>query len=271
MTALTPARCLSHALPGRVLRRFLVSILAVTWGGTIAGPAAGQAPRVYYPHSVELPPGTVAGDQLVREPSLRGHFQPVEISGPPGTRISLVSQGRFGDSQASPVLAGLLIGPVYRLQVTQIPRHEGKEVFPTIELVNRLYPPPGLAPYFPIPIQLTQQELELALSGRLVTRVIYLEDPRQALGVADEPGQQRYFEVGSDEDPLRVADRLGRPMAILRMGSRIPEEAGGATGRVAASPPYRLLVHPGPLPEPGAGLEESGFQGASNARQVRVR
>lgn len=270
MTASSPTRSLAD-LPGRVRSRLISSILALGLGLTIAGSVPGQPPGVYYPHSADLPPGTVAGDQRVRDPSLRGYYQPVEITGPPGARISLARQGRFGESQAAPVLAGFLIGPVYRLKVTQIPRHEGREIFPTIELVNRLYPPPGRANHFPVPIQLTQQELELALAGRFVTRVIYLEDPQRALGIPDEPGQQRYFEVGTHEDPLRVADRLGRPMAILRIGSRIPDEATSSPGRVSASPPYQVLVHPGPLPEPGTGLEESAFQGASNGRQARVR
>jgi hypothetical protein len=118
---------------------------------------------------------------------------------------------------------GLMIGPVYHLQVTSIPFQEGYEVYPTVELINRLYPPEGSKIRFPIPIQLTQEELEMALSGRFVTRVIYLQDSASALGQRADPDLQDYFETPANEDPLHVADRLGRPMAILRMGSRVPE------------------------------------------------
>ena len=45
---------------------------------------------------------------------------------------------------------GLLISPVYRFRVTNIPLHPGAEVFPTIEVVNRLYPPEGRAWEFPV-------------------------------------------------------------------------------------------------------------------------
>ena len=88
------------------------------------------------------------------------------------------------------------IGPVYRLQVTDIPNNEGLEIFPTVEVIDRLYPPPGLALRFPIPIELTQDELELAARGAFVTRVIYVEDPHQALPIARQ-GQRRAAVVRS--------------------------------------------------------------------------
>jgi hypothetical protein len=189
---------------------------------------------------------------------LPGYFQPVEISAPPGARVSLAIEGVFVPPPESPVLVGMLIGQVYRLKVTRIPGQEGFEVFPTIELVNRLYPPPGLERHFPLPIQLTQEELEMALAGRFVTRVVYLEDPHHALPVQDDAGQQRYFEVRFDEDPLRVADRLGRPMAILRMGSRTPDDPLHPQGFAYTSSPLQLLARPLPLPDRRSGLEDPG-------------
>ena len=38
-------------------------------------------------------------------------------------------------------VAGMLIGQVYRLRVTNIPHQPGVEVFPTIQVIDRLYPP----------------------------------------------------------------------------------------------------------------------------------
>src|SRR5687768_206148 len=105
----------------------------------------------------------------------------------------------------------MLIGQVYRLKVANLLGHEGQEVFPTIEVIDRLYPPPGQATRFPIPVVLTQEELEFAIDGRYVQRVIYLEEPKTAPVVADGPRTQRYFEIGAGQDPLEVADRLGRP------------------------------------------------------------
>jgi hypothetical protein len=225
----------------------------------VAAPAVlarGQRHPVHYFQSGHWPPGAVGQGQLLRGGPLPGYFQPVELRAPEGAMISLASHGQFESPQPSPVLAGMLIGQVYRLKITGIPRNEGFEVFPTVEVINRLYPPPGLENHFPIPVHFTLQELELALSGRLVTRVIYLEDPQNALPVPDEPGQQRYFEIRSDEDPLKAADRLGRPVAILRMGSRTPDYDEVSGQFLFACPPLVKLVKPAPLPDARSGLEE---------------
>jgi hypothetical protein len=101
--------------------------------------------------------------------------------------------------------------------------HTGAEVFPTIEVVNRLYAPRGQETRFPVIIELTQDDLNQALDGKFVTRVVYLEDPKQALPAKSGEGQE-WFDVGPGKDPLAVADVLGRPMAIARLGGRVPEQ-----------------------------------------------
>jgi hypothetical protein len=227
--------------------------------GITVTPRAALAQRnpIHYFHAADMPPGTIGRGQLLRGGPLPGYFQPVEIKAPAGAKISLAVNGDFEPPQANPVLVGLLIGGVYPLKVTGIPRNEGLEVFPTIEVINRLYPPRGLENHFPVPIEITHEELEMALAGRFVIRVIYLEDPRNAFPRADRPGDQRYQEVRSDEDPLRAADRLGRPMAILRMGSRTPDY-DASSGRLAvAAPPFTKLTKPALPPPRKTGLEPS--------------
>ncbi len=202
----------------------LVALLSVT---TVS---SAQRPPIHYLHSANSPPGTVAAGQLQRMPSLQCYSQPLEILVPEGARIAVQVAGHFGESQRGRMVAGMQVGSVYQLKITEIPFHPGQEVFPTVELINRIYPPPGLELRFPIPVQFTQEELELALSGKFVTRVIYLEDTATALGHADTAGEQRYYEVGPSEDPLRAADRLGKPVAIMRMGSRLPDLDEGQVG-----------------------------------------
>jgi hypothetical protein len=153
---------------------------------------------------------------------LPGFFQPVEIKAPSGALVSLATTGQFDQPQKAPRRAGLLIGQVYRLRVMNIPRNAGMEVFPTVEVIDRLYAPQGQQQRFAIPVELTLEDLELALAGKFVTRVIYLEDPNCALPVRDDPGAQSWFEVGPKRDPLATADALGRPVAILRLGARVP-------------------------------------------------
>lgn len=174
-----------------------------------------------------MPPGAIGSLQLQRGGPLPGFFQPVKIKAPPGALISLAEEGRFGQAAPEAVQAGLLIGQVYRIRVMNIPFKHGMEVFPTVEVIDRLYAPKGQLLRFPIVIQLTAEDLKLALEGKFVTRVIYLEDPRSAISMPEDPKAQNWFEIGPGMDPLAVADGLGRPVAILRMGARLPDLAGG--------------------------------------------
>jgi hypothetical protein len=165
----------------------------------------------------------------------------------------------FGAWQPNEVLVGMNIGPVYRLSVADIPNTD-VEIFPTVELIDRLYPPAGLALRYPIPIELTLEELELAAQGSFVTRVIYVEDPQQALPTAQRrDSDQPWMEAPPGEDPLVTADRFGRAVAILRIGGRVPSLAGAEAGALYCAPPVIIydpnsvsptncpIIDPGPI------------------------
>ena len=197
--------------------------MLLAWCG--AAFAAAQEPGVHYLHQGIMPPGAIGSVRLQRGGPLPGFFQPVEITAPPGALISLAEGGGFGEAQPAPVKVGLLIGQVYRLRVMNIPLHEGREVFPTIEVVDRLYAPRGQEARFPIVVDLNQDDLVLALDNKFVTRVIYLEDPQMAVPIR-EHGQE-WFEAPAGKDPLALADALGRPVAISRLGARLPDQGAG--------------------------------------------
>ncbi len=184
-----------------------------------------QQPGVHYLHQGVMPPGAIGSRQLQRGGPLPGYFQPVEIKAPAGALVSPAVEGAFLSPEPAPRAFGMLIGSVYRLKVTNIPHAEGREVYPTVEVIDRTYPPRGQELRFPIPIDLTLQDLQIALEGKFVTRVIYLEDPRNAVPSPQVSNEQNWFEAAPGRDPLAVADALGRPVAILRMGGRWPANA----------------------------------------------
>ncbi|HMO85912.1 MAG TPA: hypothetical protein PKC18_13445, partial [Lacipirellulaceae bacterium] len=140
-----------------------------------------------------------------------------------------------------------------RLRVTDIPDTPGVEVFPTIEMIDRLYPPPGQMLKFPVPIDLTAEELQMAADGKFVTRVIYVEDPQLALPESQSTsGATRWMEVRAGADPLVTADNLGRPMAILRMGGLAPDANQPNDAFLFGSPP--LMVYDAQLRAPPGGV-----------------
>ena len=198
-------------------------VLLCLW---LTQPLPAQQPPVHYWHQGSMPPGAIGSQQLRRGGPLPGFFQPVEIKAPTGVLISLAEEGEFRELQKPPTTVGLLIGQVYRLRVMNFPMHEGLEVFPSIEVIDRLYTPRGQEHRFPIVIQLTFEDVRLALDGKFVTRVIYLEDPDLAVPSKEDPQRHNWFEAGPGRDPLAVADQLGRPVAILRLGARLPDYDG---------------------------------------------
>lgn len=235
-------QCFDNLFRGLRLAAILVTMQAA------CGSLVQAQQQIHYFHRADLPPGTVGQGQLARFLPLRGYAQPVEVSVPRGAKVAVNLGGRFSDAQDDRLLSGMQVGHVYQLQVSNIPYHEGFEVYPTIEVINRLYPPEGTTLRFPVPIQFTQAELELALSGRFVTRVVFLEDQANALPQQEDPQRQRYFEVGPRQDPLRVADEFGRPMLIMRMGSRVPDADGFVDAAARIAPP--AVIHPRQQPVP---------------------
>jgi len=163
------------------------------------------------------------------------YFQPVEVrlvdTGPGGGgRVTWYSALQATGQRiapkgivtaAAPHSAGLLVGGTYRVGISDMPDFPGVSVYPTIEVLDRLHPPADRQYEFPVPVELTGEDIRLALQGHLVTRVVYLEEPRLSAG-----NEQTRPMMVRDLDPRRnvlaEADRAGRPMVILRLGSRRP-------------------------------------------------
>lgn len=211
-----------------------------------------QNPNVHYQHEASMSPGAIGSWRLRQGGPLPGYVQPVEIRTPEKSRVALAVEGRFGPLLGDSVHAGMLVGAVYRLRVTNIDQHPEEEVYPTVEIIDRTYPPLGHEIQFPIVIEIPQDDIELALRGRMVTRVVYLENPLEALPRYIPPREQQWHQVAPGRDPLLAADELGRPMAIVRLGGRIPDDT--------ASPPPEFMYGSPPVwvfppRDPGVNLE----------------
>jgi hypothetical protein len=254
-------RCLAtrEQFHGRVAGKLA---MVAFWYLGLATMLWSQEPRAHFWHDGSMPPGAIGGRQLQRGGPLPGFFQPVEIKAPAGALVSLATANQFDAPQPAPRRAGFLIGGVYRLRVTGIPKAEGLEVFPTIEVIDRLYAPADQQVRFAIPVELTREDMQLAIDGKMVTRVIYLENPLDANPARSDPqGGQNWSDVGPGRDLLAVADAIGRPMAILRMGGRVPDQ-GPDPGFFFGSPPF--VAYP-PRPEANSPILPARKAGQSPA------
>lgn len=146
-------------------------------------------------------------------------FQPVRVDLPSKGRVTWFLGSR--DEAKETAQVRLAVSQSYRLRLSDMPEFPGIELFPSIELIDRLHPPSGQSDAFPLPIAFNYEEIEAAVSGRMVTKVIYLEQPQLALP----------FELTSDTSVRTVnarlnlieeADKAGRPIALIRVGGRLP-------------------------------------------------
>lgn len=225
-----------------------------------AAGAFGQSPPVHFWQPSPTTPGAVGAVKLLRGGPVAGYPQTVEIRGPEGTLAGLPQDGRFEEPQTLPRKVGLQIGPVYRLKVTNLPFAPGVEVFPTIEMIDRLYTPTGQQRRFAVPIEFTREDLEMAAAGKFITRVFYIEDPQDATPASQIANAPSWFDLKPGQDPLAVADGLGRPIAIVRLGGRVPDQAELTSPSFLYGCPPWTLYEAGAAPAPPVAAA-SGVEG----------
>jgi hypothetical protein len=156
-------------------------------------------------------------------PGMAGAMQPVRIGLPSeGTVTFYEGSARNSRVLTAPAQAGMQVGSVYRFRISDLPEFPGVELFPTVEILDRLHPPPGLELEFPLPIEITMDDVEIVLQDRMVTKVVYLEQPDLAAPVTQQ-GKVRVENLPPSTNLLQAADVRGRPMAIVRMGGRVPD------------------------------------------------
>ena len=186
-------------------------------------------PPYYQPLDQNTPPGqTAAWLNTIRRYD-QAWLQPMRVQVTGGGQVDVYSGGNTPVAgRTSPLIVAASAGHLYRLKVSEMPLFPGLEIYPTVELVDRLHPPAGREDEFPVPIIITADDIKIALRGQLVTRVIYLEQPQIAASF-DPLDAEIPQSVAPTDNALQEADRLGRPMAIIRIGGRQPS-AGSPPG-----------------------------------------
>jgi uncharacterized repeat protein (TIGR01451 family) len=143
------------------------------------------------------------------------------FDGPQGLRTTFYQGSPNGREFDSPTVVGLRPGYIYRVKLSNLPRLPAVSLYPTLEVRGSLNLPHGVgAPAYPAPVVFTEDDIDRALSGSLITKVIYLEDPERAAPAGTKPGQVLQIDLPPNRDPLAESRDLGRPMLIVRLGER---------------------------------------------------
>lgn len=166
-----------------------------------------------------VPPGTW-GQWVQNAGRVNGfEFQSVSVELPSTGQVTWFAGSR--DDVKTNAQAKLAVGQSYRLKLSQMPEFPGVELYPSIELLDRLHPPAGHADKFSMPVTFTIDELDAAISGRMVTKVVYLEQPQLAMPY-ELSGDVAVRTVQPRANLIEEADKSGRPLAIIRLGGRVP-------------------------------------------------
>jgi uncharacterized repeat protein (TIGR01451 family) len=235
---------------GHVRWLALSAALALAPGAALAM-AQDPEPDVLAPAAAPPAPATAPaapdGSAATAVPALPAEVQVVEFLLPDGVQVEVLGptpEPLPAWGAPSGPRFGLKVGIGYYLRLTNLPERPGAELYPVLELVGHLHRPAEVDPgRFPIRVAIGQEDLDdTIVLGRLVTHVVYLEDPDQALPMSLPKNQVPVVTISPAEDPLRVGAALGRPMAVVRLGGRIPnpEEWTGAPTRTQPLVPCRF-------------------------------
>ena len=232
---------------------WLIAALGAWTAAAVSTAEAQVVPpyRRHQPLDQSSPPGTAARWADLMGRASPTWMQPIRIIVDGEAEVTIYNSRPLRPlTTPSPLQLGVMVGHSYRLRVSQMPELPGAEIYPTIEVIDRLHPPAGQKHNFPIPVHIDRSDIELAMNGNLVTRVVYLEQPQIAAPFElDEATRAR--DVDPTTNALSEADRYGRPMLILRLGGRLPNPLGeppafyGTGGPISES-------RPGPRPQPPA-------------------
>lgn len=172
----------------------------------------------------------------------------VRFAAPPGMNVTFYPGRAAGQDLPVPVTAGLRPGYIYRVKLSSIPDRPELFLYPTLEVRGTLQLPKVVrGADHPVPIVFTPEDIERALRGALITKVVLLEDPEQALATATRADRPLEMEIAPGRDPLTEAQSHGRPLLIVRLGERVVSEQE-LTGR--AIPGTVLLPGMKSLPPP---------------------
>lgn len=178
----------------------------------------------YYPLDHRKPLGEVARWNASIRPAVANYVQPVQVQLPTAGDVTFYSGSVNGAVVLpAPAQVGMQVGHAYRVKISNLPNHPGVELYPTIELLGRLHPPVELKDKYPVPVEITAEEIETAINDQMVTKVIYLEQPQLAKPTRQVNGKMHVESLGTETNLLEAADMRGRPIAILRMGGRVPD------------------------------------------------
>jgi uncharacterized repeat protein (TIGR01451 family) len=230
--------------PSRRWRRRALGLIS---GGLLGGMLASDA-NAQFPAPPGFPPGHAPAQPMLAPRAWVPPLMFVRVSGPRGMKATFFRGAAQGQTVETPCIVGLRPGYSYRVALSDIAEAPNRVFFPTLEVRASLLVGHRLkSADFPATLHFSGEDFARAGAGALITKIIVLERPDQAIphpSKAEEPFEIR---VPSTADVYAEAQERGQPLVLMHMGQRelAPEELAftGVSG-TALMPGEKVLAPP---------------------------
>ena len=148
---------------------------------------------------------------------------PAKVIAPKGVRVTAYPGSPLARMYDTPAVLSFRPGYVYRVELSNLPLLPGRVLYPEIEVRGTIVPRPGMKyTDYPAAIPFSQADIEKAVGGAVVTKVVYLEDPDKAIPADVSPDAPVEFPNATEAAAIKSALESGRLIAIVRLGDRPP-------------------------------------------------
>jgi len=111
-------------------------------------------------------------------------------------------------------------GNIYRLKLSNVPGHPGRELYPTLEIAPTAARTQAFLAHSSVPVEFTDNDFDQVFHGNFVTKVIYLPNP-EFQGIAmSGVGTLVNTQLQPGVDPIVEASKRGAILAVVRMGNK---------------------------------------------------
>ena len=188
----------------------------------VDGPGPGVIPEHFQPVSLTEHNRMPSSAAMHRPPSFVPTSQ-INFMGVESLTINFdaTRPGTFDSAPLTcPVHHDFPQGNIYRLKLTNIPGHPGKELFPTLEIAPTAARTQAFLAHSSVPIEFTDNDFDQVFSGNFVTKVVYLPNP-EFQGIAmSGVGTLVNTQLQPGVDPINEASKRGAILAVIRMGNK---------------------------------------------------
>jgi hypothetical protein len=202
----------------------------------IDGPGPGVMPDYFQPvsltsHDMMMPPG------MMHMPPPPAPTSQINFLGVESLTIKYDAKVPYAFDSAPlicPATHDFAQGNIYRLKLSSIPGHPGKELFPTLEIAPTAARTQPFLAHSSVPVEFTDNDFDQIFSGNFVTKVVYLPNPEYQGIAMSGVGTLVNTQLQPGVDPIVEASKRGAILAVIRMGNkdltnRPPQQfAGGA-------------------------------------------